>query len=348
MIPSITDIRRSLSDCRMSLERLCDVEPVAGQPVVRNTMFAEFAVEWQGERWLLCTPLNQRGADAVEHMARMAAKLRSARMRHLVEFRVFRSEMRFADSAGCMHRCDVVMQRLPEGFALDRVAAVLSHEVLVDELESMQAEFARAGFSHNNLKPENIIVTDDNRLMAVRCHFARIGKVAGGGDVACTGGDGRAFEELRRVVMSKPLADRKADAAERQAAVFEAADGCEAVDGEHEQRILIRRDGLYGYADPRCGIVVEPKYDRAESFREGRAEVELNGRKGLIDKMGRWVIQPRYERLEYYEESGFTLAYSDGEWSVIDYDGNCTGIRHREVAAVCRAVKERMNLTIEI
>ena len=339
MTPAITDIRRSLSDCRICFDRLADVHPADGETLARNTMFAEFVVEWQGRRWLLCTPINQRGVDAVGAMAHMAAGLRAVRPRHLAEYRVFRSELSFTDSAGAMHRSDVVMQLLPDGITLDRVAAVSSHARILEELDDMQAEFARIGFSHNNLKPENIVVTHDERLLAVRCHFARMGGAEG-----AASGDGKAFEALRNFVMSKPETDKNCCVD----ALPKSLDGFDVIGGESEQRVLIRRDGLYGYADPHGEIVIEPGFDMAEPFREGRAEVDVEGRRGLIDKFGRWVIQPRYERLDYYDGGGLTLVFADGEWSAVDYSGNPTGISHCKVSEVCRMVKERMNITIEI
>lgn len=350
MIPSVTDIRRALSDSSSCFDRLADVRLGSNEPVGRNTMFAEFDVEWQGGRWLLCTPVNSLADGAVDNMARMAARLRAARPRHLAEYRVFRSELLFADSAGGGHRCDVVMQLLPSGDSLDRCKSLLSREGALAQLADMQAEFARMGFAHNNLKPENIIVTPDGRFVAVRSHFARMGECA---DPGAEGNDGKAFEALRRYVESLPE-DYESNAADEavtengrvEAAV--AAAGCEVVDGECEQRITIRRDGLYGYADAKGEVVVEPKYDAAEQFREGRAKVEIDGRKGLIDKSGRWVIPARCEQLEYDDVSGITLLQADGVWSVADYEGRPMGICSRRVDEVCRAVSERMNVTFEL
>ena len=343
MVPAINDIRRSLSDCNSCFDRLAGVRPVTDRMVVCNTMFAEFAVDWQGERWLLSTPLSANAVQTIGSMARMAVKLRAARPQHIAEYRVFHSELRFADSAGGQHRCDVVMQLRPDGDTLDRVASVSSHERMLEQIESMQAEFARIGFAHNNLKPENIIVTADERLIAMRCHFARMG---GDADTGAGGNDGRAFEALRRYVLSKPLDDVPGDG--RCEVVNAVAAGYEVAGGECEQRILILRDGVYGYADHRGDVVIEPQFNRAESFREGRAEVELNGLKGLIDKDGKWVVPARCDELEYFDDNGFSLVHYAGRWSVLDYDGNPTGISHADVEEVCRRMKERMNVTIEI
>ena len=336
MTPSISDVMRSLSDCRATLDRLADVRPAEGMPVVRTTMFAEFAVEWHGDRWMLCTPLKE---GAAESLARMVPRLKRAGAEHVAEFHVYHSELKFTDSTGCMHICDVVMQRMPDGNSLADCAVISSHGALLRELDEMQEEFRRIGFSHNNLKPENVIVTRDEHLVAVRCHFASFGE-------AGTNGDGEAFDSLRRLVESKPLADEMSD--EFTARVAATVGGCEVAGPECEQRIRIRRDGLTGFADTSGTIVIEPRFDSAEDFREGRAEVDVGGRKGLIDKSGRYVIPARYEYLEYHDDCGISVVRSEGVWSVFDYDGNPTGIRHESVAQVQRMLTERMKITIEI
>lgn len=336
MIPAITDIMRSLSDIHSNLDRLSDLRRVDGAPASRTTMFAEFAVEWMGGRWLLCTPLREGVTD---EMARMAVRLRALRPGHIAEFRVFRSELRFTDSAGGEHRSDVVMQHMPAGVTLAESVVVQSREHLLRELDDMQAEFARMEFSHNNLKPENIIVANDGRLMAVRCHFARFG---------AADGDSRAFESLRRFVASLREGDVMTGSEPCRTPMPEVAAGYEIAGPECEQRIPVTRDGLYGYADSAGAVVIEPQFDMAGEFREGRAQVSVNGRMGLIDKSGRYVIPPRHDSLEYHDGSGISLVCSGGEWTAFDYEGYPTGICHGNAAELCRMIEERMKITIEI
>lgn len=336
MIPSITDVRRALSDCRANLDQLADVRPLDGMPAVRTTMFAEFAVEWHGGVWILCTPLKE---GATESLTRMVPRLKAAGAKHIAEFRVFHSELKFTDSTGCRHECDVVMQRMPGVESFGSRAVISSHEKLLRELDDMQAEFRHMGFTHNNLKPENVIVTRDERLVAVRCHFASFGE-------AGTNGDGEAFDVLRQEIMSKRIADDASDddVVARRVAVSE----CETTGIECEQRIRIRRNGLTGFADTNGTIVIEPRFDSAEDFREGRAEIGIGGRKGLIDKSGRYVIPPCYEYLEYRDDCGISIVRTECVWSVFDYEGNPTGIRHESIAEIQRMLAERMNITIEV
>lgn len=339
MVPSITDVRRALSDCRAALDRLADVRPLDGIPAVCTSVFAEFAVEWHGESWLLCTPLNDRAGLAVEQLSHMAARLKRVGAKHIAEYRVFSSEMRFADSAGVEHHCDVVMQRMPDGITLARAAQVSSHERLLAELDEMQAEFRSIGFTHNNLKPENVIITADEQLVAVRCYFARFGDVG-------KNPDGESFDAMRRLVMSKPLAD---DVADRDMEIKTASvAGCEIVGYECEQLIRIRRNGLIGFADAHGEIVIEPQFEEAGDFREGRAEVKKNGLMGLIDKHGRYVLAACYDYLEYRDDCGISLVRSEGVWSAFDYEGNPTGVRHENIGQLLRVLNEKMNITIEI
>lgn len=334
MIPSITDVKRSLSDCRANFDRLADIRPIDNIPTIRTTMFAEFAVDWRGAKWLLCTPLKE---GAVEPLARMAPRLKTSGAKHIAEFRVFHSEMKFTDSVGNSHVCDVVMQRKPSGESLAARTIISSHEELLRELDDMQAEFRRIGFTHNNLKPENVYITYDERLLAVRCHFGCFGE-------AGTNGDGEAFDVLRQSVLSKRIADDASDwdIVERRVAVSE----CETVGTECEQRIRIRRGALTGFADPSGRVVIEPAFDEAEDFREGRAVVKVGGLKGLIDKSGRYVVPARYEFFEYHDDCGISVVGAEGVWSVFDYEGNPTGIRHEDVAQVWRMLAERMKIKI--
>lgn len=345
MIPSITALRCSLSDCRSHFDRLADMKPVdtSGDremlQAVRNTTFAECVVEWHDDRWLLSTPLTAEADRVVERLARMAARMKCLGMRHLAELRVFRSEMRFMDSAGGVHLCDVVMQRIPDGYPLNRVASVESHDELLREIDAMQAEFRQAGFAHNNLKPENVILVDDSSLVAMRLHFARM-------DAADFSADERAFDALRELVRAKPLQDLfEGDEVTAKCVM---PSGCEVIGCEAERRVRIRRDGLCGFADPSGEVVIEPMFDRAEDFREGRARVEVGGRCGLIDNRGRYVVEPRFDELVYDDGCGISLAKSEGVWTAFDYEGHPMGMADEDVWTLADMLKARMNVTIEI
>ena len=62
-------------------------------------------------------------------------------------------------------------------------------------------------------------------------------------------------------------------------------------------------------------------YGWVSDFKEGRAEVELNGAMGLIDKMGNHVLEPIYDILDYNHISGQSRAKINGSWYLFDYSG---------------------------
>ena len=41
-------------------------------------------------------------------------------------------------------------------------------------------------------------------------------------------------------------------------------------------------------------VVIQPQYEYADHFREGRAAVEMNKKWGFIDESGKLVIEPKY------------------------------------------------------
>ena len=71
-------------------------------------------------------------------------------------------------------------------------------------------------------------------------------------------------------------------------------------------------------------MVIPARFDKAESFNEGLAAVEINGKYGFIDKTGQMIIQPQYSFAQP-ASSGLVKVYtgdfSDGNISYIDLSG---------------------------
>lgn len=327
MIPTISDVIRALGDCGASFDRLRDIRPVEGDRFTRTSLFTEFEVEWQGRKWLLCTPLAHDAVRRAEHTAQRLGRLH---LNHLAEYTVFHSEMRFFDSAGGEHRSDVVMQRLPDGTPLSRRTDLRG---IHGELAAMREEFRAAGFSHNNLKPENIIATNIDGCKAIRPHFATFDT---------PGGDDEAFERL--------LAMFPADAGCDMELHDSAAGGydCPAPEydevwPEYESRRRVRRGSRYGFIDGAGRETIEVRFDYATDFDEGRAMVGENGRAGLIDTTGAYVIPPLHRELEYSSENGISIAGSAEEgWQVYDYDGRPLGIRAERIGDARRMATEHI------
>lgn len=67
---------------------------------------------------------------------------------------------------------------------------------------------------------------------------------------------------------------------------------------------MFAKGGKYGYLDRTGKIVIEPQFEYAEPFFEGRAFVEFNGKPAFTDMGGNIVAIPNCKP--------FAMAFSDG------------------------------------
>jgi hypothetical protein len=102
----------------------------------------------------------------------------------------------------------------------------------------------------------------------------------------------------------------------------------EARDSEPERLTLfpIVRAHKYGYMNRMGKVVVEPQYDRAETFAEGLAWVEKDGKGGYIDPNGREVTPLQYHTYSNNQFSEGMAAvnvgdYANGKWGFINRSG---------------------------
>ena len=61
----------------------------------------------------------------------------------------------------------------------------------------------------------------------------------------------------------------------------------------------------YGYQAKKKAWVIAPAFDDAKKFRDGFAEVEMNGRIGLINVDGAFVIPPEYDNIGKFDKNGY-------------------------------------------
>ena len=311
MTATIACFLRALQTPRDSLATLFEAtaatDPYGMPRLVRTTRFAEVRIDWRGAEWLLALPLSPAALDRIERTAPALGRLNAP---WLAEYRILRDELRWTDDGGTPRRCDLVLQRLP--FGMDFAEALLRErpERLHAALDSLEREFAAAGFVHNNLKAQNLRWTGE-RLLPLRYHDAAIG--------APGERDAEAFEALHRAVDAAAAPDRACDTTHP----YEPAPlpGHRWVSRTFEGLVCVEDETGYGYVDTQNRPVIAARFRWAGDFREGRAEVETDGGMGLIDRRGRYVIEPRYEIVDYDPTTSLVRVRRRGKWATFDYLG---------------------------
>lgn len=79
-------------------------------------------------------------------------------------------------------------------------------------------------------------------------------------------------------------------------------------------------NGLYGYLDAEGRWAVQPSYEWAGSFLNGKASVVAAGGSGMIDRAGSWLLTPKYDYIYYQGGDMLTVAREDGVLSLLDPD----------------------------
>lgn len=82
----------------------------------------------------------------------------------------------------------------------------------------------------------------------------------------------------------------------------------------------IKKGGKYGYINESGGIVIEPRFDKANDFSEGLARVSVNGRYGYIDESGNIAIEARFNFVGNFSE-GLASVWTSGKNGYIDRTG---------------------------
>ncbi len=83
---------------------------------------------------------------------------------------------------------------------------------------------------------------------------------------------------------------------------------------------LVREDGKFGFIDKTGAYVIQPKFDKADSFSNGLAAAMENDFWGFINTKGEWAIKPEYDRVKMFN-SGYALVLKDDQWRYIDTNG---------------------------
>ncbi len=310
MIPTLDQLFVSLETPDLSLATLsgCQlVRDAAGSVVMeRSSRFAEVRIVWQGGEYLLCCPLWPTAIPAVDSFVHHYVRI------GMTDYRILRDELQIVDSTGRTHRCDVVLQQLPEGELLCGCVGERNATDLLEALDEMERRLQDEDVSHNNLKPNNIVVTPYGQMIPIRYHFARCG----------FGGDAEGLAALRDYVRERACPTGGMPfAASVEEWEIKRFPGHRFVGRVSDLLVRVEDAAGYGFVDTQNRPVIAAQYLWANDFREDRAEVKTPTGMGLIDKRGCYVVEPRYEIVDFDPATTLVRLRLDGRWAVADYEG---------------------------
>lgn len=303
MILSMLQFRQALLAPALHFRTLGALRCVASDPksmVRRTARFAEAEVILPDSRHaLLFSPLSSSAMMAVERVSYQLSLLQS---RWLTPYMPLYDEIVVTDYTGAQRCGDVVVQPLPAGVLLNR-EVVFEQGQLARMVADLRSEMVRLGFTHNNLKPENIIVGHDLRLHPIRYHYATLG--------GCRD-DFAPLLTLAAAQGGTLVEDCSADytfAPTKQVAYA------------HEGLVRTCRDGRYGFTDEAGREVIEHRYLWADDFCEGRSVVESDEGVGVINLRGETVLPTDFDDVEYDKALSQFTAWRDGVAYHYDYNG---------------------------
>ncbi len=303
MILSMLQFRQALLAPTRHFRTLGALRCVASDPksmVRRTARFAEAEVILpDGGHALLYSPLSPSAVIAIE---RVAHHLRSLQSEWLMPYTLLYDEVEITDLTGARRSGDIVVQRLPAGVPLSCEWSIEGGRLarMVTELRS---EMVRLGFTHNNLKAENIIVGDDLRLHPIRYHYATLG--------GCR-------DDFRHLFAL--AAERGGSMVEDCAATYTFAPA-EPMAYAHEGLVRTLRDGRYGFTDESGCEVIECRYLWADDFCEGRSVVESDEGVGVINRRGEALLPTHFDSVDYDKALSRFVAWLDGVAYRYDYNG---------------------------
>ncbi len=81
-----------------------------------------------------------------------------------------------------------------------------------------------------------------------------------------------------------------------------------------------KANNLYGYRNEEEKTVIQPRFDYAYVFQEGRAVVEKNDQLGVINPAGELIVDFQYDTIEAFS-NGLALVVKDKQYGFIDSSG---------------------------
>ena len=304
MILPISLFQRAILNASHYCNHLSNVVPVKKNgcsTVSRTALFAEAEVILPDNRHaLIFSPLSTKALVAVERMAEQLALLKSD---FLCSYTILYDEITIDDGSGKTVQGDVIMQILPEGESLTAYTAY-SPESLVEMIDALRKEMHRLGFSHNNLKCENVIIGIDNRLHPIRYHYATLN------------GCNDDFAALYSLTGTLATIVRENEA---DYAFIMQNDFLTASEG-----LMIKRqdDDLYGFVDSEGNCVIPCRYIWVDDFYENRAIVATEEGIGVIDNHGNTILPTIFDDVEYDKPHSCFTAWRDNKAYAYRYNGS--------------------------
>lgn len=77
----------------------------------------------------------------------------------------------------------------------------------------------------------------------------------------------------------------------------------------------------WGYIDNTGKLVIDYKFDYADCFSDGVAEIKIEDKYGFINKQGVQIIEPKYQNVRHFSE-GVAGVEINNKWGIIDLLGN--------------------------
>ncbi len=299
------------NDHLATLFDICVERNVDGEAEVRRTKhFADVAITRGSRRYILSLPLSPW---ALKKARRVAVRLRALRSTMILDYRVLPAEMNYIDARGEQAAADLLLQEIPRGELLAESIESHSPEALFEAIDILDGEFRRINLSHQNLKPDRVMVSERGELIPLGMHYLQEAEEC---DQVCCN-PLREYVAEHFGVESRPFNPAHEPRVQQISATF----GYDYVGNPFEGLCVVQNHAGYGYITTDGEELIPPQYLWAGDITEGRAEVETSEGMGLIDAHGRYIIEPKYQIVEFDARTGTSHVKQDEKWMIFDYEG---------------------------
>lgn len=284
-------------------------------PIRRSTLFAEAEVTIGEDSFLLMMPLS---SISMRYAERFALLRRHLTQSIVPQTRIVRDELTYENSIGEILSCDILLEPLPKALPLrDAMATARCDKEYAKSiwqgLHLLEQELQQADITLGNLREENLVIDEQQRIYPIRWYYASAGY----------GADKESFEQLYSQLTQYIECDSSAILSDCSSPYDSSPlAGHKEFRPMAEGLFAVEDESGWGFVDVHNNYIVEPIYRWVNDFREGRAEVEGDQGMGLIDRRGNLIVEPIYEIVEYDHRSGYTDILTEQGWIKIDYSGN--------------------------